>query len=118
MDSDNVHHAQSTFQGLRESVYLLDSKVVKVREKIAQWMDTMAYSNTALCELSTAMTDLTSLVSFEGSLGPESSRMMKTTNAALCELSTAMTGDWPFTNVARSGTVCIPHDSFQAVCLT
>ena len=44
----------------------------------------MAYSNTALCELSTAMTDLTGAVSFEGALGSESSRAMKTTNAGLC----------------------------------
>lgn len=70
---------------LSSSVHDLETRVLKVREKLSQWMECMVFSNNAMCELSTAMTDLESRVGHN-----DDAATMKTTNAALCELSTAM----------------------------
>jgi hypothetical protein len=61
----------------QEDVVGLEAKVKRVRVKITQWLDALKLSNGALCELSTAMTDLTA------STATGDDEAMKSTNATL-----------------------------------
>ena len=79
-------------KGLDERQYIeqVEVRVRAVRAASKAWLQTLKLSNNALCNLSTAMTDLTAMVNPDKAEGEQTTLLE--TNTALVDLSNRLTG--------------------------